>query len=98
MQIAQRVVGYTLGQADLLRKAMGKKAAQMTSEMHRTDAVVKFINETAQMGIKILPPDINESNYAFTVVGTNIRFGLGAVKGVGSSAIDSILEARRRAG
>jgi len=166
MQIAQRVAGYTLGQADLLRKAMGKKilammvaerekfvagalangydkkkanevfdyiepfarygfnkshsvayalvayqtawlkvhyprhfmAALMTSEMDRTDAVVKFINEAAQMGIKILPPDINESNYAFTVVGPNIRFGLGAVKGVGQGAIESILEARRRVG
>ena len=62
-------------------------AGLMTSEMDRTEAVVKFIHETAQMGIKILPPDINESNYAFTVVGPNIRFGLGAVKGVGSSAI-----------
>src|ERR1051326_1527197 len=73
-------------------------AALMTSEMDRTDAVVKFINETAQMGIKILPPDINESNYAFTVVGPNIRFGLGAVKGVGQGAIESILEARRGVG
>src|SRR6267142_3689178 len=73
-------------------------AALMTSEMDRTDAVVKFINEAAQMGIKILPPDINESNYAFTVVGPNIRFGLGAVKGVGGSAIESILDARQKHG
>jgi len=166
MQIAQRVAGYSLGQADLLRKAMGKKdaavmaaerdkfvagavangydkkkaneifdyiepfarygfnkshsvayalvayqtawlkvhyprhfmAALMTSEMDRTDFVVKFINEASQMGIRILPPDINESNYAFTVVGPNIRFGLGAVKGVGQSAIESILEARQKKG
>src|SRR5258706_7172207 len=73
-------------------------AALMTSEMDRTDFVVKFINESTQMGIRILPPDINESNYAFTVVGPNIRFGLGAVKGVGGSAIESILEARHRKG
>jgi len=73
-------------------------AALMTSEMDRTDAVVKFINETAQMGIRILPPDMNESNYAFTVVGPNIRFGLGAVKGVGEGAIESMLEARRKVG
>src|SRR5436190_786909 len=166
LQIARAVAGFSLGDADFLRKAMGKKdkaimeqqrekfisgavsnsytrqkageifdyiepfarygfnkahsvayalvayqtawlklyyplhfmAALMTSEMDRTDYVVKFINESAQMGIRILPPDINESNYAFTVVGQNIRFGLGAVKGVGSSAIDSILEARRRIG
>src|SRR5213592_1794360 len=50
------------------------------------------------MGIAQLPPDINESNYAFTVVGPNIRFGLGAVKGVGQGAIESILEARRGVG
>ena len=166
MQIAQAVAGFSLGDADLLRKAMGKKdkaimeqqrgkfvdgavangytrqkageifdfiepfarygfpkahavtyaliayqtawlkvhhprhfmAALMTSEMDRTEQVVKFINETAQMGIEILPPDINESNYSFTVVGRNIRFGLGAVKGVGQSAIESILAARREVG
>ena len=166
MQIAQRVAGFTLGQADLLRKAMGKKdrdvmeaqrqkfvdgaiaqgytrdkageifsyiepfarygfnkshsvayallayqtawlkvhwpryfmAAVLTSEMANTDNVVKFINETEQMGIRLLPPDINESNYSFTVLADNIRFGLGAVKGVGESAIDSILTARRKLG
>jgi DNA polymerase-3 subunit alpha len=166
LQIARTIAGYSLGHADLLRKAMGKKdaavmaaerskfvegaeangydkkkaneifdyiepfarygfnkshsvayalvayqtawlkvhyprhfmAALMTSEMDRTDFVVKFINEASQMGIRILPPDINESNYAFTVVGPNIRFGLGAVKGVGGSAIESILEARQKKG
>ncbi|HUF18630.1 MAG TPA: DNA polymerase III subunit alpha, partial [Thermoanaerobaculia bacterium] len=166
LQIAQAVAGYTLGQADLLRKAMGKKdkatmekervrfvsgalangytrekadaifdyiepfarygfnkshsvayaliayqtawlkvhyprhfmAALLTSEMDKTENVVKFINETAQMGIRLLPPDINESNFSFTVVGPNIRFGLGAVKGVGGGAIESILAARRSLG
>jgi DNA polymerase-3 subunit alpha len=166
MQIAQRVAGYSLGQADLLRKAMGKKdaevmakervgfvkgavdngydakkaneifdyiepfarygfnkshsvayalvayqtawlkvhyprhfmAALMSSEMDRTDAVVKFIGEAKQMGIEVMPPDVNESNMFFTVVGANIRFGLGAVKGVGTSAIESVLEARRKVG
>jgi len=166
MQIAQRVAGYSLGQADLLRKAMGKKdaaimaaerdkfvsgaiqqgyekkkaneifdyiepfarygfnkshsvayalvayqtawlkvhqprhfmAALMSSEMDRTEAVVKFIHEAKSMGIEVLPPDVNESNMFFTVVGPNIRFGLGAVKGVGESAIESVLEARRRIG
>jgi len=166
MQIAQNVAAYSLGQADLLRKAMGKKdavvmaaergkfvdgavgngyekrkandifdyiepfarygfnkshsvayalvayqtawlkvhhprhfmAALMSSEMDKTDSVVKFIHEASQMGIKVLPPDVNESNMFFTVVGPNIRFGLGAVKGVGESAIESVLEARRRIG
>ncbi|HEY4639780.1 MAG TPA: DNA polymerase III subunit alpha [Thermoanaerobaculia bacterium] len=166
MQIAQRVAGYSLGQADLLRKAMGKKnaeimaaertkfvdgaisqgyekkkaneifdyiepfarygfnkshsvayalvayqtawlkvhhprhfmAALMSSEMDRTEQVVKFIHEAKSMGIEVLPPDVNESNMFFTVVGPNIRFGLGAVKGVGESAIESVLEARRKIG
>ncbi|HUR82221.1 MAG TPA: DNA polymerase III subunit alpha, partial [Thermoanaerobaculia bacterium] len=166
MQIAQKVAAYSLGQADLLRKAMGKKdaavmaaergkfvqgatdngydsrkanelfdyiepfarygfnkshsvayalvayqtawlkvhyprhfmAALMSSEMDRTDAVVKFIGEAKQMGIEVLPPDVNESNMYFTVVGSNIRFGLGAVKGVGESAVESILVARRKVG
>ncbi|MBV8518113.1 MAG: DNA polymerase III subunit alpha [Acidobacteria bacterium] len=166
MQIAQRVAGYSLGQADLLRKAMGKKdaavmaaergkfvegsvkngyeakkaneifdyiepfarygfnkshsvayalvayqtawlkvhyprhfmAALMSSEMDRTEAVVKFINEAKSLGIEVLPPDVNESNMFFTVVGPNIRFGLGAVKGVGESAIESILIARQKQG
>jgi DNA polymerase-3 subunit alpha len=166
MQIAQKVAGYSLGEADLLRKAMGKKkkeimeeqrakfadgavangytkkvaseifdyiepfarygfnkshsvayallayqtawlkvhyprhfmAAVLSSEMDKTDSVVKFINEAAAMGIALLPPDINESNYSFTVVAQNIRFGLGAVKGVGESAIESILAARREVG
>ncbi|HYI09895.1 MAG TPA: DNA polymerase III subunit alpha [Thermoanaerobaculia bacterium] len=166
MQIAQQVAAYSLGQADLLRKAMGKKdaavmaaergkfvagaekngydakkaneifdyiepfarygfnkshsvayalvayqtawlkvhyprhfmAALMSSEMDRTDAVVKFIGEAKQMGIEVLPPDVNESRMFFTVVGPNIRFGLGAVKGVGESAVESVLEARQKIG
>ena len=166
MQIAQAVAGYSLGQADLLRKAMGKKkkeimeqerlrfvegaiangydeskasaifdyiepfarygfnkshsvayalvayqtawlkahyprhfmAALLSSEMDKTDSVVKFITECAAMGIALLPPDINESNHSFTVVGPNIRFGLGAVKGVGAGAIESVLEGRRSIG
>jgi DNA polymerase III subunit alpha len=166
MQIAQKVAAYSLGQADLLRKAMGKKdaavmaaergkfeqgavangydkkkaneifdyiepfarygfnkshsvayalvayqtawlkvhyprhfmAALMSSELDRTDAVVKFIGEAKQMGIEVLPPDINESNMYFSVVGPNIRFGLGAVKGVGEGAVESILIARQKIG
>jgi DNA polymerase-3 subunit alpha len=166
MQIAQNVAAYSLGQADLLRKAMGKKdaavmaaergkfvigavgngydkkkaneifdyiepfarygfnkshsvayalvayqtawlkvhyprhfmAALMSSEMDKTDSVVKFIHEAKSMGIEVLPPDVNESNMFFTVVGPNIRFGLGAVKGVGESAVESVLEARRKIG
>ena len=166
MQIAQQVAAYSLGEADLLRKAMGKKqkevmeaerskfvtgaggngydakkaneifdfiepfarygfnkshsvayallayqtgwlkahypryfmAAVLSSEMDKTDSVVKFIHECESMGIRLLPPDVNESNFSFTVVGDNVRFGLGAVKGIGEGAIESILRARQELG
>ncbi|MDX1582964.1 MAG: DNA polymerase III subunit alpha, partial [Thermoanaerobaculia bacterium] len=166
MQIAQRIAGFSLGEADILRKAMGKKkkemmeeqrekfvkgavgsgfdqgkaeeiftfiepfarygfnkshsvayallayqtawlkahhprhfmAALMSSEIDKTDNVVKFINESSAMGIRVLPPDINESDHYFTVVGEDIRFGLAAVKGVGASAVESIVAARREHG
>ena len=69
-------------------------AALLTSEMHSTDGVVKYISECRQHGIPILPPDIFKSDKSFTVEGTGIRFGLVAVKNVGESAIDAIIEAR----
>ena len=69
-------------------------AALLTSEMHSTDGVVKFIAECRSHGIEVLPPDINESGKAFTVAGDRIRFGMVAVKNVGEGAIDAILEAR----
>ena len=72
--------------------------AMLNSELSSSDSIAKYIGECRNMGIGLLPPDINESSFPFTVVGGQIRFGLGAVKGVGSSAIDSVLEARRRLG
>ena len=164
MRIAVEVAGFTMADADILRKAMGKKkkevmveqrqkfvdgavgrgvdkkkaedlweyiepfagygfnkshsvayallayktaylkthypvafmAAMLTSEMNSKDNVAKYVRECRSMEIPVLPPDVNESNWAFTVVGETIRFGLGAVKGVGSSAVEAILEARRR--
>lgn len=69
-------------------------AASLSADMDNTDKVVSYINECKEMGIEILPPDINESNREFTVTGKSIRFGLEAVKGVGSSAIDTIITAR----
>ncbi|MBZ0114257.1 MAG: DNA polymerase III subunit alpha [Thermoanaerobaculia bacterium] len=166
MKIAQVVAGFSLGEADVLRKAMGKKkidvmneqkrkfldgaeglgkdrkkaeelwdyiepfagygfnkshsvayallayqtaylkahhpvafmAAMLTSEMSSKDNVAKYMQECRADGIDVLPPDINESNWSFTVVGNTIRFGLGAVKGVGEGAVESILESRRRVG
>ncbi len=163
MKIAVELAGYTMSEADDLRKAMGKKipeilakhrdrfvngaaekgvpaekaaqlfdliekfggygfnkshsaayalvsfqtaylkahypveflAALLTSEMHSTDAVVKYISECRSHHIPILPPDINASDKHFTVVEGAIRFGLVAVKNVGEAAIDAILEARK---
>jgi len=179
MQISRTLAGYSLGQADLLRRAMGKKdpevmakekvpflkgaeklkvnlkkaeaifdlmakfaeygfnkshsaayalvsyqtaylkahypveymAALLTSEVQDTDKVVKYIYVVRQMGITILPPDVNESMWDFTVTEAHdreniepgsrigsIRFGLAAVKNVGLSAIEAIVEAREKGG
>ena len=69
-------------------------AALLTSEMHSSDGVVKYISECKSHHISILPPDINESRKEFVVSGSDIRFGLAAVKNVGEGAIESILEYR----
>ena len=166
MSIANRLANFTMGQADILRKAMGKKkpeemeklkeafiqgaqkngisekkairlfdlmtffaeygfnkshsaayayisfqtaylkthypvefmAATLSADMDNTDKIVKSINECREMGISILPPDINQSGQEFKVIGNSIRFGLEAVKGVGASAIESILESRNSDG
>jgi DNA polymerase III subunit alpha len=163
MQIAQILAGYTLGGADLLRRAMGKKkaeemanqrsvfvggavargvreaqathifdlmekfagygfnkshsaayallsyqtawlkahypaafmAAVLSSDMDKTDKVVTLIDECAGMELIVQPPDVNESVYAFHVSGPmSIRYGMGAIKGVGASAVEAILEER----
>jgi DNA polymerase III subunit alpha len=170
MQISSLLAGYSLGEADLLRRAMGKKkveemakhresfvarakakghpqrkvekvfdqmakfagygfnkshsaaysylafivaylkahyplefmSAVLTSETGNTDKVVKYIYECREMGIKVLPPDVNTSEFTFTPVTTGdaqgIRFGLGAIKNVGQSAVESIEKARTEGG
>ncbi len=167
MQIAQVLAGYTLGGADLLRRAMGKKkpeemarqretfvrgavergveeglasyifdlmekfagygfnkshsaayaliayrtawlkahypaefmAAVLSADMDHTDKVVGLIDECRALGLEVLPPDVNASDYAFTVRDERtILYGLGAIKGVGRSAIDCLLSARRAGG
>src|SRR5437773_5999086 len=163
MQIASALAGFTLGEADILRKAMGKKkadvmatqmdkfvrgcvergvperkarkiwdhmeqfagygfnkshsaayawlayqtaylkanypayfmAALLTSERANTDKMVAYIAECREMGISVLPPDVNQSDIFFTVVGNDIRFGLAAIKNVGEGAVEAILRARR---
>ena len=58
---------------------------------------MKYINEAREIGIELLPPDVNESGYKFTVIGDKrIRFGLGGIRNIGRSAIDSILRCARR--
>ncbi|HEX9191218.1 MAG TPA: DNA polymerase III subunit alpha, partial [Candidatus Deferrimicrobiaceae bacterium] len=162
MEIAKALAGFTLGEADVLRKAMGKKddalmkqqkarflegarrngipeekaqeifdlmrqfggygfnkshsaayalvayqtaylkthypveycSALMTSESGDTAKIIRYIAYCRERGIPILPPDVNESRYAFFPVGASIRFGLSAVKGLGESAVEAILAAR----
>jgi DNA polymerase III subunit alpha len=72
-------------------------AALLSSEIGNTDKVVQYINEARELGLEILPPDVNESGFKFTVVGDRrIRFGLGAVRNVGEGAIASIIAGREQ--
>jgi DNA polymerase-3 subunit alpha len=167
MQIAQVMAGYSLGGADLLRRAMGKKkpeemakqrevfesgakqngidpelamrifdlvekfagygfnkshsaayalvsyqtlwlkthypaefmAAVMSADMDNTDKIVTLISECSNMGITLLPPDLNSGQYKFSVDKQNrILYGIGAVKGVGEGPVEAIIQAREQFG
>ncbi len=166
MAIAQKLAGYSLGKADLLRRAMGKKkkeildkeyvpfrdgmqangysdhaiqtlwevlvpfsdyafnkahtagyglvsywtaylkanypqeymAALLTSVKDDKDKSAIYLNECRRMGIKVLPPDVNDSDADFTPRGGDIRFGLTAVRNVGANVVDSIVATRRSRG
>lgn len=166
MEIAQKLGGYTLGNADLLRRAMGKKkkevldaeyvnfergmldngyskesiatlwsillpfsdyafnkahtaayglvsywtgylkanypaeymAALLTSVRDDKDKSALYLNECRRMGIKVLPPDVNESVANFAAVGTDIRFGMEAIRNVGRNVVDAIVAAREEKG
>lgn len=166
MQIASLIAGYSLGEADILRRAMGKKkkdimqqqkekfilgaekknipkqkaleifekmssfaeygfnkshsaayaylayqtaylkayypvqfmAALLSNKMGKLEEVSKYLSECKEMKIEVLPPDVNESDKSFTTKENKIRIGLAAVKNVGSAALDSILEARKKYG
>jgi len=166
MQIASKMAGFSLGEADVLRKAMGKKlesvmsssrdrfiagakknkiqekvaiqvfdlikqfaqygfnkshatayallayqtaylkvhypvqfmAALLSSEIGKTDKIVMYIAECKDMGIPVLPPDVNESELNFHSVIGKIRFGMLAIRNVGEGAIRSILDFRKRFG
>jgi DNA polymerase III subunit alpha len=166
MQIAQELAGYSLGGADLLRRAMGKKkaeemqrqreifvtgaanngiskdqaepifdlmetfarygfnkshsvayalvayqtawlkahypaefmAAVLSADIDKTDKIANLIEDCRLMGLEILPPDINHSHYRFRVENGAIRYGLGALKGVGRGAVENLIEVRDRVG
>ncbi|GAB4082851.1 DNA polymerase III subunit alpha [Modestobacter muralis] len=166
MSIAQKVAGYSLGKADLLRRAMGKKkksvldaeyvgfeagmkangfsaaavktlwdilvpfadyafnkahsaayglisywtaylkanypaeymAGLLTSVGDDKERRPVYLAECRRMGIKVLPPDVNESSWDFTAVGNDIRFGLASVRNVGHNVVDSIVRAREEKG
>jgi DNA polymerase III subunit alpha len=166
MAVANRLAGFSLGQADLLRRAMGKKkpedmdkqkalflqgakknhlsekkaeklfdlmayfagygfnkshsaayalvtyqtaylkahfpteflAALLTSEMGNADKMVGYFTECRDLGMRVLPPDANESQKDFTVVEDGIRFGLAAIKNVGEGAVESIIATRNETG
>jgi len=73
-------------------------AALLTEDMGSQDKTIKNIAECKDMGIPILPPDINESQVDFSVVGDSIRFGLAAVKNVGIKAVEAIVQERKKEG
>src|SRR3989442_3225383 len=74
-------------------------SALLSSEIGNTDKVVQYINEARELGVEVLPPDVNESGFKFPVVGDRrIRFGLGAIKNVGGGATESILAGPRAGG
>lgn len=73
-------------------------AALLTSEKDNRDKIIKYIHVCKEMGIAILPPDINESQRDFSVAGNRIRFGLAAIKNVGLGAIDAMISSRQKGG
>jgi len=73
-------------------------AALISSVMSTKDKVPFFVSRCEEMGIEVLPPDVNESEHDFVVVEGNIRFGLDAVKNVGAAAVDAIIAARESGG
>jgi DNA polymerase-3 subunit alpha len=73
-------------------------AATLSSEIGNTDKIVLFIDDCRSLGIEVLPPDVNESEADFSVTERSIRFGLGAIKNVGSGAVDTIVQIRNTTG
>jgi DNA polymerase-3 subunit alpha len=72
--------------------------AVLSSDMGNSERIAIAVAECRRMGIAVLPPDVNESEFGFTITPKGIRFGLGAVKNVGEGAVEGIIEARRSGG
>jgi DNA polymerase-3 subunit alpha len=73
-------------------------SAMMTAEIGDSEYIVRLIDECKKMNIQVLPPDVNESEVIFTVTDNGIRFGLSAIKNVGVSAVETIIQARKEGG
>ena len=73
-------------------------AALLTSVLDNSTKVAEYISACREMGIQLLPPDVNESDANFTVAGENIRFGLVAIKGIGWGAIEELVREREHGG
>ena len=71
-------------------------AALLTSVKDDKDKMAIYLNECRRMKIQVLPPDVNESAQNFTPVGSDIRFGLTAIRNVGTNVVEKIVEARAR--
>jgi len=72
--------------------------ALLSAQLDKLDDIAKYVNDCKSSGIQLLPPDVNHSYFDFTIEGDNIRFGLGAIKGIGEKAIESIVSARDKGG
>jgi len=73
-------------------------AAVLTANSAKSDEIVKYVNSCREMKISVLPPDVNRSDLSFSTDAGAIRFGLGAVKGIGEGAVQAILNARAQGG
>ncbi|MDA2913949.1 DNA polymerase III subunit alpha [Acidobacteriia bacterium AH_259_A11_L15] len=71
-------------------------AALLTAETGNTEKIVRYIGESREMSITVLPPDVNTSDWSFTPSGQSLRFGLGAVRNVGYNTVQAVKEARER--
>src|SRR5699024_9747181 len=73
-------------------------AALLTSVLENTGKVAEYISECSRLSIRVLPPHVNESRWGFTVVGSNIRYGLQAVKNLGAGFLQRLVREREQNG